>query len=182
MATHQLVPDHTEGISKDLKHDVIAESIEDADELFLIAKDRLLAVNKWKVLCAEFGELNLTDTNGHAVTRNAHYNDYIQIQEAGQPVEWVHIDGVEYNDFPDEDYETMAIRMRAARAPEVEHANEEYINTNATGTFVVERRGRHVAAHYYSRNEAELSATWLSGHDAQWQALVEALLRVEIIE
>lgn len=182
MTIHRLVPEQIEGVSRDVKFDVVADSIDDADELFLIAKDRLLAVNKWKVLCGEFGLLTLADHNGNAAERNAHYNDYIEIREEGKPAEWVHIDGVEYNDFPDEDYETMAIRLRAAQAPEIENGDAEDINTNATGTFVVERRGRHVAAHYYSRNEAELSATWLAGHDAQWQALVEALLRVEVIE
>ena len=93
----------------------------------------------------------------------------------------MHIDGVEYNDFPDEDYETMAIRMRDAKQPS-EYSNEQYSGNIATGTVVVERRGRHVAAHYYSRNENTTAATWLDGHDEQWHALVEALLRIHKIE
>lgn len=182
MALHRLVPEHTTGISKDLKYDIVAESVEDADELFLIAKDRLLAVNKWQSLCEDIGELKLTDSHGNEMQRNAHYNDHIKIDEPGHATEWVHIDGIEYNDFPDEDYETMAIRMRDAREPKEFQEEEAEDVPTATGTFVVERRGRHVAAHYYSRNENANAATWLAGHDAQWQALVEALLRVEIIE
>lgn len=179
---HRLVPDHTEGVSKDLKYDVLAHSVEDADELFVIAKDRLLNVNKWKQICPDFAELHLTDSHGNEMQRNAHYNDYIKIDEPGQATEWVHIDGIEYNDFPDEDYETMAIRMRDAKQPS-EYSDEQYSDTGnkATGTIVVERRARHIAAHYYSRNESTTAATWLSGHDAQWQALVEALLYVELI-
>lgn len=175
---HRLVPDHTEGVSKDLTYGVVADSIEDADELFIIAKDRLLKVNKWKALCNDFGELRLTDSHGHEMQRNAHYNDYIKIDEQGQATEWVHIDGIEYNDFPDEDYETIAIRMRDAKEPKEFHQEEHDTNSKATGTFVVERRGSHVAAHYYNRNENVHAASWLAGHDAQWQALVEALLYV----
>jgi hypothetical protein len=181
MGLHKLVPDHTAGISKDLKYDIIAESIEDADEIFLVAKDRLLNVNKWKTLCNDFGELHLTDSHGRQIQRKAHYNDYIRIQEAGQPTEWVHIDGIEYNDYPDEDYETIGIRMRDAKEPAEYHNEENDTSYNATGTFVAERRGRHVSVHYYSRNENIHAATWLAGHDMQWQALVEALLRVETI-
>ncbi len=180
---HRLVPDSTTGISKDLKSDIVSDSVEDADELFVIAKDRLLKVNKWKELCPDFAELQLTDSHGNEMRRNAHYNDYIKINEPGRATEWVHIDGIEYNDFPDEDYETMAIRMRDAKQPSEYHDEDESdAHNKASGTIVVERRGRHITAHYYSRNENTIAATWLDGHDAQWQALVEALLSIYKIE
>src|SRR5687768_11563823 len=103
---HKLVPQQTEGIQKDLKEELLAQDVDEAQEIFVIAKERLLNVNNWNKICDTLSsDFKLTDGEGNEVDRNAHYNDYIRIDipgpgsQAGDGYDWVLIEAIEYDDF-----------------------------------------------------------------------------------
>jgi hypothetical protein len=197
---HKLVPEQTQGIKKDLKADIVAHDTDEADELFVLAKDRLLNLNNWKETSASASAtFQLTDKQGNELSRPAHTGDYIRIKipapgtDAGDGYDWVHIEAIEYDDYPDEEMETIAMRVRPASAPvNSNDATAHFFTAEATSTFVIERRGRHLIAHYYGRNEkantesklldnarnvAISVGAWLGGSDLQWESLLQGWLQ-----
>ncbi|HYD20733.1 MAG TPA: hypothetical protein VEB40_04600, partial [Flavipsychrobacter sp.] len=71
--THKLVPEQKGGVQKNIRHDVVLDSIDDAEELFVIAKDRLLNVSQWQQTAASASaEFQLTDKYGNELGRPAH--------------------------------------------------------------------------------------------------------------
>lgn len=74
---------------------VHTNNIEDAEDLFLLAKERLLDVNEWQRFSGE--SFMLTDKHGQKLHRNAHRGDHIKI--ANQPD--LIIGHIIYDDFPD---------------------------------------------------------------------------------
>jgi hypothetical protein len=196
---HKLVPNHTGGIQKNLKHDLVLDSLDDAEELFVIAKDRLLNVNRWQQTASSVSaEFQLTDKYGQEMSRPAHSNDLIRIKIAapgsasGDGYDWVLVEAIEYDDYPDEEYETFAMRVRPTPNP-ADNSEEiaHFFTDAATSTFVIERRGRHVIAHYFGRNEkanteadpgdaarnvAVSVGAWLMGSDIQWLSLIKGFL------
>ena len=44
---HYLIPDHQQGLEKNLEHTIICDSIEEAEDCFVDAKERLMDVNNW---------------------------------------------------------------------------------------------------------------------------------------
>ncbi|MBA3828909.1 MAG: hypothetical protein H0X33_08230 [Taibaiella sp.] len=159
---HYLVPAQEKGLQKDLHHTVKAEDIEDAEDLFIDAKERLLDVNNWQrsgtVLNASF---ILTDINGKDLHRAARKGDYIriEIQTAGTNTingpDWLHIEAIEYDDYPDENTESFAVRVRPSTNPQNnDDATAHFFNDIATSTFVIERIGSHVVSSYHGRNES----------------------------
>ena len=196
---HKLVPTQEQGVQKDFKHDYIANSIDDASELFIKAKNRLLDINNWKEYSAAFSAtFKLTDNQGQEVHRSAHAGDYIKIDipgpgsSTGDGFDWVHIEAIEYEDYPDEDYETIALKVRPASNPTSQNDDTAHFFKNAaTSTFVIARRGRHLVSHYHGRNEVANTETplldttrnlaisvgaWVGGSDAQWKSLITGLI------
>lgn len=86
---------------------VTTHDIEDAEDLFLLAKDRLLDINEWHHLSANRHSYTLADRNSHKLHRNAHTGDYIISQNNKEEV--LHIDSIIYDDFPDMGGESISI-------------------------------------------------------------------------
>ncbi|MES2702366.1 MAG: hypothetical protein V4649_06995 [Bacteroidota bacterium] len=196
---HYLVPKQKEGIEKNFAHTVTARTVADAEDWFVDAKNRLLDINHWKQssehLSAEF---RLTDSHGKPVSRHAHKGDYIRIDLPGPgPVtgdgfDWVLVEAIEYDDYPDEHRETFAIRVRPADNPTVKkNDTAHFFSSDATSTFVIERKGKQISALYHGRNEvpnmdvnmidkarnaAVALGAWLGMSDVQWTGLIKGLL------
>lgn len=177
---HYLVPQHAEGAYKDLEHTIAVTDHDDAEDLFVDAKDRLWNVNGWG------GEgsvtFRLTDAHGKKLNRIAHRNDHIRTSwgnAAGEGEDWVEVEAVEYDDYPDEDYETFAVRVHPAQ---LHHGSGGYpVHSLPTGTFVVERRGLTLKAAFHGRNEivhgdGSASVGWRSVTDEQWLTIIRAFI------
>ncbi len=170
---HYLIPSHSEGAATDIVHSLSANNIDDADSLFLDAKDRLMNVAKWdKYAGIDNVHFVLADGHGHAVHRRTHRGDHIIIAansaagQNGEKYDWLTIDALEYDDYPDENYETFAIRLHITAAGD-----------NTSATIVIGRRGKLVSATYHGRNNATSEpGIWHGLGDAQWAALMKGLL------
>lgn len=198
--THYLVPAQEEGIEKNIAHSITAATVQEAEDWFVDGKERLLDVNNWKRYSVSVSaEFRLTDHNGKPANRVARKGDHIKIDipgpgsEAGSGFDWVVIEAIEYDDYPDEDMETIAMRVRPAENPtdRTETGIAHFFSDSATSTFVVERTGKKVAAKYYGRNESAnieggvvdkvrntgvAIGAWLGMSDAQWTSLVKGLI------
>lgn len=200
---HYLVPRHDEGIQKDLQHHIAAPTREDAEDMFVSAKDRLLDVNAWRVrsglLSATFA---LADGHGKPLKRPAHKGDHIKIDipgpgsATGDGYDWVQIEALEYDDYPDLDLETMAMQVRPCSNPAAksdEHT-AHFFGRLATSMFVIERRGVVLTAYYHGRNEvpntdaglidevrnmAVAAGAYLGLSDLQWGTLIKGLVEPE---
>lgn len=199
---HYLVPAQKEGIKKDIQHSVVARSVEDAEEWFVDVKNRLLDVNHWehysKLTSVEF---RLTDAHGKNVNRRAHRGDHLRIYipgpgpSSGDGYDWVVIEAIEYDDYPDDDHEAFAMRVRPSSDPHKHSGNGDahFFSSDATSTFVIERTGTHLSAHYHGRNETANTdddtslfdkarntgvalGAWLGLSDAQCVSLIKGLL------
>lgn len=196
----QHVPPQEQGTHKTHKHSITTEDIEDAEDFFLIAKDRLLDINGWGTLAgAASASFQLTDLHGHEAHRKAHTGDHIRINipgpgsQTGDGYDWVRIETIAYDDYPDESSESITMRVRPSANPTGEAGDvAHFFKDAATSTFIVERHGKILAAHYYGRNEvpntaadslmdkarnvAVATGAMLGLSDVQWKNLVKGLL------
>jgi len=175
--THYLVPAHTIGSETDIVCKVGCDSVDDASFIFVDAKDRLLAVTDWATVgVLDEVRFQLQDAAGHPVRRHARRHDHILIGSGstGQPSvdhDAYVIEALEYDDYPDTDEETFAVRLKPV---DLADGNSD------TTTIVVGRRGKDLYASYHGRNrQADVHDLWHGLTTAQWEALMSGLLRDE---
>ncbi|MBE2289254.1 MAG: hypothetical protein IAE95_06840 [Chitinophagaceae bacterium] len=175
--THYLVPAHTIGSETDIVCRVGCDSVDDASFIFVDAKDRLLAVTDWATVgVLDEVRFQLQDATGHLVRRHARRHDHILIVSgsAGQPTadhDAYVIEALEYDDYPDTDEETFAVRLKPVDQPD---------GDTDTTTIVVGRRGKDLYASYHGRNrQTNADDLWHGLTTAQWEALMSGLLRDE---
>ncbi len=178
---HYLVPQHDEGTSIDLEHHISTTDLEDAEDLFVAAKDAMLDVNKWGSRLAPV-LVHLADAHGKPVSRSARRGDHLCL-DSGSPdhdYEWVFIESLEYDDYPDELKETFAIRLHAVDEPG--HISPEAFSEEASGTLVVERIGRTVHALYHWRDCGEdhqvRTGLWHSISNDQWLTIITGFIEL----
>jgi hypothetical protein len=124
------LPKQEHSVSKDIFHEYHADTVDDAAEDFLDAKDRLLQVNDWHQLTQpELARFSLCDAHGNLVRRAARVGDFIRISIPGPAHpesnsaadddgdDWVRIEELAYDDYPDEDRERIAMQVRPAASP-----------------------------------------------------------------
>ena len=184
---HYLVPQQEQGSEKDLEYNIAARTVADAEFWFIDAKDRMLDVNSWSKYCSEVNvAFRLTDHHGLGVGRHARKADMVRIDMPGPDgarlggFEWVSVEAIEYDDYPDTDMETFAMRLRAAESP-LNHkdANEGHVTGNATSTFVIERHGAKLSASYHGRNEqGNVTNEWLGMPDTELVCLIKAFIGI----
>lgn len=131
-------------------------SIEDAEEMFVIAKERMIEVNDWQKH-VEGAELSLVNGRNERLHRPAHQHDHLLFNDRSR----CYITHIRYDDFPDEQREKFAIIM--GKTP------EEF--PDATLDFMVQR----------SRDRVEVQITQSGGGcsigDIAWQQLCQYILR-----
>jgi hypothetical protein len=151
---HYLVPLQLEGLCSDIDLKVTAASIEDSEDWFVEAKDRLWNVNEWKVNNgASVIQFRLVETASHLIHK-ARKGDHIQIGAHEFPghseyFDWAVIDAVEYDDYPDENRETFALHLHL-----VLQAGQSVSDiANPSLTLVIDRSGVNLQAGCHGRND-----------------------------
>ncbi len=177
MEPHYLVPEQQEGPAKDIFHIGKAASNDDAEDWFVDAKNRMLSINHWNEHAPTFPfAVCLTDVYGKPVNRSAHKGDHIRmdVPDAAGKYGWVSIDAIAYDDYPDEDKETYAIRMHSVSEPGLQgEVAAAFVREDASSTMVIIRTGKQMKVLYHGRNAPEeLLASDLPGANA-WQAVTD---------
>jgi hypothetical protein len=196
-------PKQVEGIKKDLEETTSFETIEDAEDMFVVAKKRLLHVNDWHSISESLkSRFQLTDHHGAPVSRSVHHGDLISIEipapatDTGEGKDWVVVEALEYDDYPDENREVIAMRLRPVPDPRTKDESvAHFFSDKSTSTFVIERDQKKITARYHGRNEkpnietegivdkirnAAVSLGALLGFsDVQWKGLLQGLIKEE---
>jgi len=188
---HYLVPDQLAGDEKDLAFEIAAAGIDEAEDLFVSAKEELWNINRWENACPGIPfQFRLADSHGHLVGRRARKGDHIRIGRPGSDSpsgaihDWVVVEAIEYDDYPDENRESFAVHLRPSSAPAA--AAGGYCE--ATSTVVVARDHQLLKSTYHGRNEMptgnnpeadrDASAAWLGLSEAEWNCLLRGFLHM----
>jgi hypothetical protein len=200
-AEDEIVPDQQLGARKDIIHKVQALDQNDAQRLFLTARNRLVDVNHWEEYSA-LGSFQLVDGNGNEVFRTAEIGDYFRINikapgpVAGDGYDWVKIEAIADHSDVEGYEEHMAMRVRPAQNPlDEKQDTAHFFSDESTSTFLVKREGTVVTASVFGRNEVPNTSTSnlidklrnqvvatsaIAGlSNIQWRSLVTGLLPVE---
>jgi len=194
-------PPQKEGVSKTLEEDAELKSKEEAVTLFMQAKDRLLNVDKWQEVSTTIkSRFRVVDARSTSQNRPARQGDYILIDipgpggDAGDGADWVCVDAIEYDDYPDENRELIALRLRPVSNPmNKDESAAHFFSDHATSSFVIERNQQKITARYYGRNEtpnleaekvtdkvrnlAVALGAMLGFSDVQWSGLLQGFLK-----
>ena len=146
---------HSHTTENVLKHSITATSIEDAEDIFVYAKNSLLSVNNWKQYNPAINtSFELTNNNGYMLHRHAHTGDNIRISAPGADTSWIHIDSIVYDDYPDTCSESITVylvpcdRSLNLITGEQVQADLDSLNHEAIFSFAIERSGLQVHAIY----------------------------------
>lgn len=98
---------------KGLEQQVSFQSLEDAEEMFVVVEKRLLDINNWHMhLRSSALKFQLMDRTGHQVFRRAHKEDLIMLSDGGgAATRWAKVDSIIYDDYPDEGRELFSIQL-----------------------------------------------------------------------
>ncbi|HYD21769.1 MAG TPA: hypothetical protein VEB40_09865 [Flavipsychrobacter sp.] len=129
---------------------VTLADIEDARDLFLLAKDRLLDVNDWGHLFPGSYNISLTDRKGRPLHRSAHVDDMIYIAVDNGSGMWISIRTIQYDLFPDIESELISMLLQPAHSP-------SGLSTGAypmrEETILIKRESTTLTAHCNAGNE-----------------------------
>jgi hypothetical protein len=193
-------PKQEEGVSKDFEETIALPDLEDAEDFFLVAKDRLLHINQWHEISTTIrSTFRIVDKHGHPLHRRAHSGDYVMIDipapdsSTGMGADWVMVEKIEYDDYPDDNKELIAMRLRPVSNPlNADHAVAHFFTDNASSSFIIERDHTKISAKYHGRNEkpntdtetladtvrnvAVAAGAILGFSDVQWKGLLKGFL------
>lgn len=149
---------------------------EDAEDLFVDAKEKLLDVNNWKRYSGmAVADFRLIDGHGRPVKRKAHRGDHIKIEMAGQTDHYcMVIDAIEYDDYPDLSMETFTLRLRPC--VDDNDTDDESTSVAREGTMVIERRNRKLFASFQEKGDPSESG-WFCFTNDQWNSLVKGFIQ-----
>jgi hypothetical protein len=194
------VPPQREGAQKDIEHSIQTGSDSEAKRVFMMARNRLVDVNRWEEYCKPVtATFTLTDVNGKELNRMAQEGDYFKIDlpapgtVEGEGFDWVKIEAIEEETLSDEDLERIVIRVRPAPTPGNNGQNiAHFFDDRATSSFMVERKGLEIRTAVFGRNEvpnvgtsnvvdkvrnAMVGAGAIAGlANVQWKNLVKGLV------
>ena len=126
---------------------------DDARDLFLLAKERLLDVNDWNSLFAgkEY-HIMLTTPKGQKLQRDAHVGDMMVISATnGQSIDmWVNIRKIQYDFFPDIGSESISMLLEMSSSQAGNRIVQEGQNVE---TILIKREGNSLTAHCNIGNE-----------------------------
>jgi hypothetical protein len=160
-AKKEIVPEQKKGNQTGAKHTVDCISDKAAHELFKIGKQRLTDINHWADYCSvAIAETTLTDEKGNVITGLPKIGDYIRINLAGpgsrsgDGYDWVRIEEFIDQGNEDTDEELFGFRVRPTSNPISRDNNTSHFYTSdATSSFIVERKGNAVSASEVGKNE-----------------------------
>jgi hypothetical protein len=157
----------------DLSYGVATSNVEDAEEWFVLAKERLLKVNHWDKYSTAFNATTLLlDHHGKELHRPAHKGDNIRIT-TGEHTLMAHIEGIEYDDYPDLDIETIALHIY------IPADLKDDDTADSIKTLIIERRGKKLYADYHSRNEITNDAAMQALSHVKWEYLLKGIIEYD---
>ncbi len=96
-----------------MEYSINTHSTDDAEDLFIVAKERLLDVSDWR----DGYTYTLTDGHKRKAHRNAHSGDFIKTDNDT----WVYINKIQYDDYPDIGGESITMFMNTESDTESMH-------------------------------------------------------------
>lgn len=138
-----------------MEHSFEVKDFEDARDLFLLAKDRLLDVNDWNSLFqSKDYQIALTNEKGEKLHRDARVDDLVLIQATNNTGNssdmWVRISKIQYDFFPDIRSESISMLLETSYSPSgngVEQMN------NKIETLLIKRENSTLTAHCNAGDE-----------------------------
>ena len=193
----ELIPEQYVGKETNIEEELSGGNERAAKEMFEESRTRLLNVNRWHDLAGgPSAAFQLTDEKGISVNRAVVEGDYFKIDipgpgnVEGKGYDWVRVEKIE--EEHDEDHDLVLIRVRPAKEPSSGEHTTHFFTSEATSNFVVERRGSHIKAAVYGRNEKPNTETsnivdktrntmvalgaFAGFSEIQWKKLVKGLL------
>lgn len=198
-----MTPETQQGVNKHFEQSVVLDSIDDAEDLFVIAKERLLDVNEWhKAAGALSAVFTVTDRTGKELHRHAHKGDQIKIKipgpgnAEGEGYDWVTVEHIRYDDYPDESAERLMLELKPSPSPLTpDDSIAHFFDKDASSVFVIERVNTKIKAIYYGLNEKPntepdspidkgrnllVATTAIAGGSSlQWNALLKGFLETD---
>jgi hypothetical protein len=198
---HTIIPAQTTGTEKNIERSVSIASAKQATQLYNDCKQRLLNVNDWdKIAEGLSAGFRLTDHAGQEVQRLAATGDRFRIDlpapgnKAGDGYDWVLIELIEECGNPEEQVQSVAMRVRPCDNPlQPDNNIAHFLDEAATSSFIIERNGNNIVAGIYGRNEKpNISAEGLGDKlrntvvaagaiagmaNLQWEALAKGILQ-----
>lgn len=138
-----------------MEYSINIPDFDDAKEMFLLAKERLLDVNDWNSLFNNTNySISLTDNKGQKLHRDARVDDLIQISAAndiGNTSEtWIRITAIQYDFFPDIRSESISLLLEISFSPSGVGVDP---TQQSVETILIKREGFVVTAHCNAGNE-----------------------------
>lgn len=163
-------------INKLFEYRTAMDSIDDAEDLLVIAKERMLHINQWHEHSPLLHNVfSLTDKQGKLLHRSAHKNDLVKITtEQENPAVWLYISQIVYDDYPDTSTEAFSVALRyTSSPPDKDTGAFSTQNTDEEMVLMIERHSGILSA--------SLSAT--AGFQnklssVNWQYLLSNLLSI----
>ncbi|OSZ78422.1 hypothetical protein CAP35_09245 [Chitinophagaceae bacterium IBVUCB1] len=128
-----------------MEYSINTHTTEDAEDLFVVAKERLLDVSDWR----DGHTYQLTDGHKRKAHRNAHTGDFVRI--AGAADTWVYISKIQYDDYPDIGGESITLFMSTETDTESMH------------TIAINRVGKVLTVQGFNLSFCQDAATFLKG-------------------
>jgi hypothetical protein len=201
---NELIPPNITGKSSDLECSVTLVSRAKAVNCFKRASKRLLNPQIWHELAGWVGAaFKLFAAKGGEQHRLAREGDYFQLDVSGPgPVledgfDWVCVEKIVDHSGHSADTEWIGMKLHPCANPDNFSSDSvHFFRDAASSSFIIERTGNKVMAHYHGRNElasnqssesldntrnsmvAPASGSILS--EAQWSNLMNGLLMPEI--
>lgn len=124
------------------------KTVEDAEDSFVDAKERLLDVNHWGRYCSAPGvTFSLSDGHNRPVSRRARGGDHIQLSIPGSEICCLTIESLEYDDYPDLGMETFTLRLKPCM-----HSKHSEEDIEESAALIIERRHSTVFSVFNFRN------------------------------
>ncbi|MCB0699547.1 MAG: hypothetical protein H6551_13225 [Chitinophagales bacterium] len=139
-----------------MEYHIKAIDIDDAKDVFLLAKDRLLDVSDWNTLSGNTEyKIALTNNKGQKVHRDARVFDKLQISTSNSSGissdMWVQISQIQYDYFPDIDNECISMLLEMTFSPSGNGI--DITEHTAVETILIKRNKEEVTAHCNGGNE-----------------------------
>lgn len=198
--SRKIVPTQEIGSATNAEYSYTAASLDEAIVDFQDACARLLDVNNWHEYAGKGTSIfQVTDENGKDTDGAIRQGYYFKIDipgpgtVTGEGFDWVKVEAIDSSSNPEEDWESIAVRVRPAsnpnnQKPDVAH----FFSEEASSNFVLRRNGTTITAGVYGRNEipntsaesildktrnAAVGLTAASGLSlVQWNSLVKGII------
>ena len=198
--SRKIVPAQEVGSATNAEYTYTAASTDEAIVDFQDACERLLNVNNWHEYAGKgTASFQVTDQNGVDTEAAIRQGYYFKIDipgpgpVTGEGFDWVRVEAIDSSSNPEEDWESIAVRVRPASNPNNQKSDvAHFFSDEATSNFVLRRNGTTITAGVYGRNEipntaaenildktrnAAVGLTAASGLSlVQWKSLVKGII------